>query len=107
VEAEALAIYQQNQQLNKQQLGLHSEVKALKAQANQLADQAAQEKFELMNAQQENERLQSQIVQVQSQAAVADRARGRAPAARSLLPCLQPGPCGSSHRPQCAAAAPS
>jgi hypothetical protein len=64
VEAEALAVYQQNQQLNKQQGALHAEVKTLKAQANQLADQAAQEKFELMNAQQENERLQSQIVQV-------------------------------------------
>jgi hypothetical protein len=64
VEAGAMAIYQQNQQLNKQQLALNSEVKALKAQANQLADQAAQQKFELMNAQQENERLQSQVVQV-------------------------------------------
>jgi hypothetical protein len=39
-------------------------VKQLKAQSNQLADQAQAEKFALMNAKQENEQLQDQIVQV-------------------------------------------
>ena len=39
-------------------------MKQLKAQSNQLADQAQAEKFALMNAKQENEQLQDQIVQV-------------------------------------------
>lgn len=92
VEAEALAIYQQNQQLNKQQLGLHSEVKALKAQANQLADQAAQQKFELMNAQQENERLQSQIVQVRHVACCCGVTADRDQCCRRQAACHHLGP---------------
>jgi hypothetical protein len=40
------------------------EVKGLKAQCNSLADAAQAEKFELLAAKQENERLQDQIVQV-------------------------------------------
>lgn len=40
------------------------EVKGLKAQCNGLADAAQAEKFELLAAKQENERLQDQIVQV-------------------------------------------
>lgn len=40
------------------------EVKALKAQCNSLADAAQAEKFELLSAKQENDRLQDQIVQV-------------------------------------------
>lgn len=40
------------------------EVKGLKAQCNSLADAAQSEKFELLAAKQENERLQDQIVQV-------------------------------------------
>jgi hypothetical protein len=39
-------------------------VKGLKAQCNSLADAAQSEKFELLAAKQENERLQDQIVQV-------------------------------------------
>jgi len=39
-------------------------VKGLKAQCNSLADAAQAEKFELLAAKQENERLQDQIVQV-------------------------------------------
>jgi hypothetical protein len=39
-------------------------VKALKAQCNSLADAAQAEKFELLSAKQENDRLQDQIVQV-------------------------------------------
>jgi hypothetical protein len=40
------------------------EVKGLKVQCNSLADAAQAEKFELLAAKQENERLQDQIVQV-------------------------------------------
>lgn len=43
---------------------LAGEVKSLKAQCNSLADAAQAEKFELLAAKQENERLQDQIVQV-------------------------------------------
>lgn len=42
------------------------EVKGLKAQCNSLADAAQAEKFELLAAKQENERLQDQIVQVRA-----------------------------------------
>jgi outer membrane murein-binding lipoprotein Lpp len=41
------------------------EVKGLKAQCNSLADAAQAEKFELLAAKQENDRLNDQIVQVQ------------------------------------------
>lgn len=40
------------------------EVKGLKAQCNSLADAAQAEKFELLAAKQENDRLNDQIVQV-------------------------------------------
>lgn len=43
------------------------EVKGLKAQCNSLADAAQSEKFELLAAKQENERLHDQIVQVGGQ----------------------------------------
>jgi hypothetical protein len=44
---------------------LHAgEVKGLKAQCNSLADAAQAEKFELLAAKQENDRLNDQIVQV-------------------------------------------
>src|SRR5690349_12803991 len=50
---------------------LSGEVKGLKAQCNSLADAAQAEKFELLAAKQENERLQDQIVQVSTIASLA------------------------------------
>lgn len=64
VKAEVAELHAANQALNKTYSSLHAEVKGLKGQANALADQAQAEKFALMNAQQEHERLQDQIVQV-------------------------------------------
>jgi hypothetical protein len=48
-------------------LAVAGEVKGLKAQCNSLADAAQAEKFELLAAKQENDRLNDQIVQVRNQ----------------------------------------
>lgn len=61
--AEVAELTSQNQALNKTFMALAGEVKGLKAQCNSLADAAQAEKFELLAAKQENERLQDQIVQ--------------------------------------------
>eukprot|EP00879_Flechtneria_rotunda_P009721 GHRR01010170.1.p2 GENE.GHRR01010170.1~~GHRR01010170.1.p2 ORF type:complete len:464 (+),score=213.62 GHRR01010170.1:562-1953(+) len=53
----------QNQALNKTFMALAGDVKALKAQCNGLADAAQAEKFELLAAKQESDRLNDQIVQ--------------------------------------------
>eukprot|EP00775_Hariotina_reticulata_P004190 gene4190-4438_t len=63
VRAEVAELTSQNQALNKSFIALAGEVKALKAQCNSLADAAQAEKFELLSAKQENDRLQDQIVQ--------------------------------------------
>ncbi|KAF8060492.1 kpr-2 [Scenedesmus sp. PABB004] len=63
VQAEVAELTAQNQALNKQFMALAGELKGLKAQCNGLADAAAAEKFELLAAKQENERLNDQIVQ--------------------------------------------
>uniref|UniRef100_A0A383VHS0 Uncharacterized protein n=1 Tax=Tetradesmus obliquus TaxID=3088 RepID=A0A383VHS0_TETOB len=61
--AEVSELTGQNQALNKQFMALAGEVKGLKAQCNSLADAAQAEKFELLAAKQENDRLNDQIVQ--------------------------------------------
>ncbi|KAI8474597.1 MAG: Nuf2 family-domain-containing protein [Monoraphidium minutum] len=63
VQAEADELRGINQQLNKQFAAASSEVKTLKTQVSQLSESVQAEKFELMAAGQENERLREQVVQ--------------------------------------------
>ncbi|KIY97422.1 Kinetochore protein nuf2, partial [Monoraphidium neglectum] len=66
IQAEADALRGENQQLNRQFAAASSEVKALKSQVAQLSEAVQAEKFELMNGQQEHERLREQIVQARA-----------------------------------------
>ncbi|GFR51208.1 hypothetical protein Agub_g13557 [Astrephomene gubernaculifera] len=63
IDTEAAGIAAQNAQLNKTQLALHNEVRALKAQINTLTDQAAEAKLMLSSLQSDAETLQDQVVQ--------------------------------------------
>ncbi|KAK9816471.1 hypothetical protein WJX72_000700 [[Myrmecia] bisecta] len=63
LEADIHEVYTENQQLNKQQATLNSEVRAMKQQTNVLADEAADLKFKLANARQEGDQLRSLIVE--------------------------------------------
>jgi hypothetical protein len=83
VQAEADELRAQNQQLNRQFAAASADVKSLKSQAAALSEAVQAEKFELMNAGQEGERLREQIVQSPEkfQRSLADlQARGPLPA---------------------------
>lgn len=62
IEAESQELFVVNQQLNKQQLTLAGEVRSMKQQSNSLADQAAQAKFDLLNANQVGAHCRATIV---------------------------------------------
>jgi flagellar biosynthesis GTPase FlhF len=100
LEAECQEIYQENQSLNRQQAALSKELNALKGAANALTDEAADEKFKLMEVRQEEEALRSQIVEVRSQRATWAARRGCS--ARSVLSAANAAPqsneCNSSPR---------
>ncbi|KAK9864138.1 hypothetical protein WJX84_002045 [Apatococcus fuscideae] len=63
LEADAAKAYSHNQQLNKQQVALSNEVKALRNQIASISEQSGEERLKLLDARQEADRLSGLIVE--------------------------------------------